>query len=53
MAALALKYVGKWGAAAQVVDMVSLRSWRWDAVGQAGFLEVWFVWCGCGILEAG
>ena len=53
MAALALKYAGKWGAAAQVVDVVSWRSWRWDAVGQAGVLEVWCVWCGCGILGAG
>ncbi|MBZ3870439.1 Zinc finger MYM-type protein 6 [Sciurus carolinensis] len=40
MATLALKCVGKWGAAAQVVDVVSWRSWRRDAVGQAGILEV-------------
>ena len=53
MAALALKFVGKWGAAAQGVAMVSRRSWRRDAVGQAGFLEVGCFWCGCEILEAG
>ena len=52
MAALASKCVGKWGVAAQGVYMVSCRSWRWGAVGQAGILEVGCVWCGCGILEA-
>ena len=39
-AALASKCVGKWAAAAQGVAMVSWRSWRWDAVGQAEVLEV-------------
>ena len=53
MAALASKSVGKWGAVAQGVDVVSWRSWRWGAVGQAGVLEVGCVWCGCRILEAG
>ena len=53
MAALASKCVGKWGAAAQGVAVVSWRSWRRDAVGRAGVLEVRCVWCGCGIVEAG
>ena len=53
MAALASKCVGKWGAAAQGVDVVSWRSWRRDAVGQSGVLEVGCVWYDCGILEAG
>ena len=52
MATLASKCVGKWGAAAQVVEVFSWRSWRWDAVGEAGVLLVGCVWCGCGILEA-
>ncbi|MBZ3885779.1 Tudor domain-containing protein 3 [Sciurus carolinensis] len=39
MAALASKCVGKWGAAARGVDVVSWRSWRPDAVGLAGVLE--------------
>ena len=52
MAALASKYVGKWGAAAHGVDMASCRSWRQDAIGQAGVLEVRCVWCGCRILES-
>ena len=52
MAALASKYVDQWGAAAQGVDLFSWRSWRRDAVGKAGVLEVGCVWCGCGILEA-
>ena len=51
--ALTLKCVGKWGDAAQGVDVISWRSWRWDGVGQAGVLEVQCVWCGCGSLEAG
>ena len=53
MAALDSKCVGKWGAAARGVGVLSWRSWSWGAVGQAGFLEVPCVWCGCGILEAG
>ncbi|MBZ3891799.1 Xenotropic and polytropic retrovirus receptor 1 [Sciurus carolinensis] len=40
MAALASKCVGKWGVAAQGVDVVGWRSRRRDAVGQAGVLEV-------------
>ncbi|MBZ3870095.1 Epidermal growth factor-like protein 6 [Sciurus carolinensis] len=40
MATLASKCVGKWGAAAQGMDVVSWRSWRRGAVGQAGVLEV-------------
>ena len=52
IAALASKCVGKWGAAAYCVDVVSWRFWRQGAVGQAGVLEVGCVWCGCRILEA-
>ncbi|MBZ3889115.1 Vacuolar protein sorting-associated protein 13C [Sciurus carolinensis] len=40
MATLALKLVDKWGAAAHGVDVVRWRSWRRDAVGQAGVLAV-------------
>ena len=53
MALLASKCGGKWGAAAQGVAVVSRRSWRQGAVGQAGVLEVGCIWCGCGILKAG
>ena len=50
MATLVSKCVGKWGAAAQGVAVVSRRFWRRGAVGQAGVLEVG---CVCVILEAG
>ena len=53
MAALASKCVGKWGAAAQGVDVVNWRSWRRGAVGQAGVLEVGCCRSVCGILEVG
>ena len=53
MSPLACKCVGKWGAEAQDLDMVSWKSWQWDTVGQAGVLEFGCLWCGCGIQEAG
>ena len=52
MAALASKCVGKWGAAAQGVNVVSWRSWRWGAIFQAGVLEVGCIRCFFGILES-
>ena len=41
------------GSCSSGVDVVSWRSWRQDAVGPAGVLEVRCVWCDCGFLEAG
>ena len=41
------------GSCSSGVDVVSWRSWRQDAVGQAGVLEVGCVCCVCRILEAG
>ena len=51
MAGLSSKCVGKWGTAAWGVGMVIWRSWRWDAFGQAGILDMGHVWSGCRILE--
>ena len=41
------------GSCSSGLDVVRWRSWRQDAVGPAGSLEIRCVWCGCRILEAG